>query len=126
MAKKVIKGQIARKKEKQKTFIFKTAIDGLLAGLLAIGIYLGRPSTPKPIESYQFLFVLVFFVGFIMVMYAYTRRKMNVAYGLFIVLGVAFTEVVLIGVIFQETTTDIIITLFIVTPSVLIFDKLLG
>ncbi|KKN53373.1 hypothetical protein LCGC14_0603430 [marine sediment metagenome] len=126
MAKKVTKVQIKRKKERQKNFIFKTTIDGLLAGLLAIGIFLGRPSNPKPIESYYVLLGLVLFVGFIMVMYAYTRRKMNIAYGLFVVLGVALTEVVLIGVIFQETPQDIMIALFIITPSVLIFDKLLG
>lgn len=113
-------------KTKQKDFIFKTVIDGLLAGLLAIGIYLGRPPTPKTIESYQLLLALTFFVGFIVIMYAYMKTKKNIAYGLIIVLAVAFTEVILIGLIFQESPIDIVIALFIITPSVLIFDKLLG
>jgi len=114
------------KNQKQKDFILKTAIDGLLAGLLAIGIFLGRPATPKTIESYQLLLGLILFVGFAMVMYAYMRKKSIVVYGFIVVLIVAFAEVILIGIIFQETFTDIIIALFIITPSVLIFDKLLG
>lgn len=114
------------KSKKQKDFILKTAIDGLLAGLLAIGIFLGRPPNPKAVESYQLLLGLILFVGFVMVAYAYMRKKTIFAYGLIVVLSVAFIEVIAIGIIFQETLTDIVIALFIITPSVLIFDKLLG
>jgi len=120
------KKEKSKKKKEQKDFFLKTAIDGLLAGLLAVGIFLGRPANIKPVESYQLLFGLFLFVGFLMIMYAYTRKKKDVAYGLFVVLIVAFIEVIIIGIIFQETPEDIMIALFIISPSVLIFDKLLG
>ncbi|KKM79354.1 hypothetical protein LCGC14_1350690 [marine sediment metagenome] len=120
------KRRIKRKKKIHIDFIFKTAIDGLLAGLLSIGIYLGRPPSTKSAESYELLLALFLSVALIMVLYAYTKRKARIAYGLFVVLGVSIVEVILIGIIFQETTTDIMITLFIIAPSVLIFDKLLG
>jgi hypothetical protein len=119
-------------KEKGKTpinrekFVFKTIIDGLIAGLIAIGIFLGRPANIKPIESYYIILGLLFVIfGFIFIYYVKYGMTESII-GLIVILFVAIIEVSIIGYAFQESTMSILIAILIVLPSVIIFDKLLG
>ena len=50
-------------------FIFKTAIDGCIAGLLAVGVFLGRPPNQKPGTSYFYLLFVLLAVVLLMVAY---------------------------------------------------------
>ena len=118
---------MSKKKEiERKKFIHKTIIDGLLTGLISIGVYLGRPPNPKPVDSYVLLGLLLVLIAGVIIFYTDKYKNQTLTLGLLVVLVTSIAEVILIGVMFQESIDSIIITILIVSPSVIIFDKILG
>lgn len=114
------------KSEKRQRFIFKTIIDGFLIGLIAIGVFLGRPPNEKPLSSYIWILCILGFIIILLIIYSIKYSDPQTLLGLFIIIFISIIEVSLIGMAFQESVADIFITILIVSPSVIIFDKLLG
>ncbi len=118
-----------KKEKKRKIGVYqKTALDGMVGGLLSVGIFFSGAiqTDSRPLETYQMLFIMFLMIGFVILIYSYNRKRKEIAYGFLLVLAVGFGEVILIGLIFNESWRNIMIAMFIVTPSILIFDKLLG
>jgi FtsH-binding integral membrane protein len=118
--------QKTKTKKEKRGFYFKTMIDGLISGLIAIGIFLGRPANALESNIFGMLTGMILIIVVLIMIYAYQYNKEMYAFGIFFVVAVAIVEVMVIGWILGESTESIIVTIFIVSPSVIIFDKLLG
>ncbi len=114
------------KRKNRDKFIFKTIIDGLIAGLIAIGIFLGRPPNPKPAESYFYVLIIISVILILIAIFSFRFRERENAIGIFVVLAISIIEVSLIGIVFQEPIESIFITILIVFPSIIVIDKSLG
>lgn len=111
---------------KNKKFLFKTAIDALIAGLISIGVFHSPTLVSEMRVAYFGIVAVMMTVLILMIIYIDKYKKEVMLKGVLFALGVSFIEIMVIGFILGATIDMIIIVFSIVFPSVIIFDKLLG
>ena len=107
-------------------FILKTIADCLVAGLISVGVFQSPTFAIESLSGYAVLIGLVLLTLLLMTIYALKFHQKKAITGLLIALGVSMLEVFAIGFALGKSFDLIVVVWFIIIPSVLIFDKILG
>jgi hypothetical protein len=106
--------------------LLKTAIDTLVASLISIGVFQSPTFVIESLFGYTAIFMILLFVVVLIVVYATMYGDRRYAYNIFVILIISFIEVLWIGYALEKPIEMILVVFLITTPSVLVFDRLLG
>lgn len=107
-------------------FIFKTIVDALIGSVLSLGVFQTPTFLFDELIEWIGLVTILSFVIILMISYAVVYGSIHSVYGIGIVIAVSLLEVMLIGLVLGYGWDMILVVFLIVTPSVIVFDKLLG
>lgn len=113
-------------KKERKRYVLKTSIDVLVGGLISIGIFQSPTFILTSGTSYIGLLLLLLLIFALMLFYSIDKDKFKITMSLILMIGLSFLEVILIGILLNESIELILVVWFIVIPSVILFDNLLN
>ena len=106
--------------------ILKTIIDVLIGGLISLGVFQSPTFVIENGFSYIPLILLIVVIVILMRVYSKEKGMEFQTIDLLISVVVSMIEIFIIGVSIGYEVDVIIIVWFIILPTVIVFDKLMG